>query len=470
MRENKKLPLQAKILIVDDDEAITDSLSEILEDDYDVICVDRGQKAIDEIKTQVFDLVLLDIKMPEMDGIETLKRIRFQDSEIDVIMISAVDSAQKATESIKLGAYDYITKPFDHEIILNRVEKVLERRKLSKLVNYHNSKDTSQFLKTKIISQSRNMTELFDMLAKVIKTSSNVLITGESGTGKELIAKAIHYESPRNENPFVAINCAAIPSELMESELFGHEKGSFTGAHKRGIGKMEYAHHGTVFLDEVSSLNLSFQAKLLRFLQEREFTRVGSHQIKKVDIRIIAATNTKLKKMVKEGTFREDLFFRLNVVPVTLPPLRDRKGDVPLLADFFLARFNNRMNKKIMGFSPDAIAAMETYPWRGNVRELENLVERMVVLGSDNRFIDERDLPFDLLANTDFVKGIDKETKAKTGLIPARNDFERRYILRGLENCRWNQTRTAVLLNIHRNTLLQKMKSLNLTYDKVTES
>ena len=252
----------------------------------------------------------------------------------------------------------------------------------------------------------------------------------------------------------------------MEAELFGHEKGAFTGAYKQTIGKFEFAHQGTIFLDEVSCLKPEFQAKLLRFIQEREFTRVGSHRTIKVDVRIVAATNISLDEMVKEGLFRDDLYFRLNVVPVLLPPLRSRKGDVPLLADFFLDRFNRQMNKSMKGFTPDALAVLEAYPWPGNIRELENFIERMVVLGSENQFIDEKDLPFDLLFHKESIKGAQKGVGENKGLIQARQSFERLYILRALQNCRWNQTRTANLLGIHRNTLIQKMKALNLTRDK----
>ena len=466
MAGNNIISTHARILVVDDDEAIRDALRVILEDDYDVVCVDSGFKAVEEIKNQVFDLVFLDIVMPEMNGIEALRRIKAHDKNLDIIMVSAIDRAQEATDSIKYGAYDYITKPFDHEIILNRLEKVLLKRNLVKEVNFHRSQAVSVSWQTEIVSNSKNMAAVFDRVAKVAETSTNVLITGESGTGKELVARAVHNASLRTDKPFVVINCAAIPAELMEAELFGHEKGAFTGAYKQTIGKFEFAHQGTIFLDEVSCLKPEFQAKLLRFIQEREFTRVGSHRTIKVDVRIVAATNISLDEMVKEGLFRDDLYFRLNVVPVLLPPLRSREGDVPLLADFFLDRFNRQMNKSIKGFAPDAIAVLEAYPWPGNIRELENLIERMVVLGSENQFIDEKDLPFDLLFHRESIKGGQNGARENKGLIQARQSFERLYILRALQNCRWNQTRTANLLGIHRNTLIQKMKALNLTRDK----
>jgi len=290
-----------------------------------------------------------------------------------------------------------------------------------------------------------------------------VLITRESGTGKELIARALHACSHRRQKPFVAINCAAIPPELLESELFGHEKGAFTGAYVRNIGKFEYAHGGSIFLDEISSLRLEFQAKLLRVLQEREFSRVGSPQTIKVDVRVIAATSIPLEVVVKERLFRSDLYFRLNVIPVQLPPLRHRKGDIPLLTEFFIEKFCRAMNKKVKGITPEAREVLEAYPWPGNVRELENIIERLVVLGAPDEWIQESDLPFDLLIREESgdLRG-KQEAPMDLGLLRARQEFEREYILRALRRCHWNQTDTARVLKIHRNTLLQKMKLLEL--------
>ncbi|MFK5951503.1 MAG: sigma-54 dependent transcriptional regulator [Desulfobacterium sp.] len=453
---------QATILVVDDDQAILDSLEEILEDSYGVVCVDSGTDAIEQVSCQVFDLVFLDITMPGMDGIETLKRIKAVEKDLDVIMISGIDKAEQATESIRHGAYDYITKPFDHEVILNRLEKVLETRSLHREVHYHRSQAEKGDNPANIVSRSSAMATIFDIIGKVAQASSSVLITGESGTGKELVARTVHNKSARAQRPFVAINCAAMPRELMESELFGYEKGAFTGAHKQSRGKFEFAHQGTIFLDEISCLEPEFQAKLLRVLQEREFTRVGSNRIVKVDVRVIAATNVHLYDMVRDGSFREDLFFRLNVVPVELPPLRQRKGDVPLLAEFFLNKFNQRMNRNITGITPSAMAVLDAYPWPGNVRELENLLERMVVLSLDHQSIGVKDLPLEILFNDDSISGAKSSLAAGRGLIEARTAFERVYILKALQNNQWNQTRTAEQLGIHRNTLIQKMKSMDL--------
>ncbi len=448
-----------RILIVDDDVGARESLEAILEDDYSLASVDNGFKALERLDSENFDLVLLDVTMPDMDGIETLKRIKKSDKSIDVIMVSAIDRAQEATASIQTGAYDYITKPVDPDSIMNVISRALQKRMLEKEVKYLRS-EVSQFAKNRqIIGQSSCMREVFIMVDKVAVTTSNVLISGESGTGKELIAQAIHAQGQRSNKPFVAINCAAIPSELMESELYGHEKGAFTGAQTRSIGKFEYADNGTVFLDEIASLKLELQAKLLRFLQDSEFTRVGGNRTIKVDTRLIAATNVSLKQMVDEEKFREDLFFRLNVIPIELPPLRKRDGDIALLANYFLDKFNRKLNQDIEGITTDAMEVLKSYHWPGNIRELENLIERLVVLRANDRWIDTKDLPFELLFNE---KHDQNNRELDQGLIEARQVFERSYIQRALRICNWNQAKTARMLNIHRNTLLQKLKSLNI--------
>jgi DNA-binding NtrC family response regulator len=422
----KEYTKPARILIVDDDKGARESLEVMLEDEYEVDCVEDGYAALDKIKGEAFDLVLLDLIMPEMDGIETLKKIKTHDENIDVVMISATDRAHEATASIKSGAYDYITKPFDSEAILSAIERAMQKRSLEQEVRYLRSEVALRSDEKKIIGQSQPMNAVFSLIKKVADTSSNILITGESGTGKELVARAIHNQSPRASKPFVAINCAAIPPELMESELFGHEKGAFTGAYNRGIGKLEFAQGGTVFLDEVGDLRLEFQAKLLRFLQEREFTRVGGNRAIKIDVRMIAASNISLKDMVQKNLFREDLYFRLNVIPVELPPLNQRKGDILLLANFFLNKFNRQLNQNINGVTADAMAVLEAYDWPGNIRELENLIERLAVLRSNERWIDVKDLPFDLLFNDESTN---KQKHVDKGLLQARQIFERRYIL-----------------------------------------
>ncbi|MCK8601335.1 sigma-54-dependent transcriptional regulator [Desulfoferrobacter suflitae] len=455
-----------RILIVDDDGGAREALELILEDHYEVETAEDGLRALHKIKNTQFELVLLDVNMPKITGIEVLKRIKKYDDSIDVVMVSAADRAREAADSIKCGAYDYITKPFDAEKITACVERVMAKRALELEACYSGSEMSCCFGDVEIVGRSKPMEQVFRLIDKVAKTSSSVLISGESGTGKELVARAIHARSERVEKPFVAINCAAIPQELIESELFGHEKGSFTGAHVRAIGKFEYADGGTLFLDEISSLNLPLQAKLLRVLQEREFTRVGSHRTISVDVRVIAATNMWLNELVKSGAFRGDLYFRLNVIPILLPPLREREGDVPLLCSYFLTKYDHLLNKKIKGIKANAMSLLQAYPWPGNVRELENMVERLVVLAGDGQLIDENDLPFGFLTSEDQAEWGISDRPWDTGLIEARQTFERHYIMRALQRCGWNQTDAARLLRIHRNTLLQKIKVLKIRPDE----
>lgn len=451
-----------RVLVVDDEQAVRESLELILEDHYAVDTVADGQTALKRIQDTPLDLVLLDINMPLLNGIEVLRQIKEYDQTIDVIMVSAADRAREATAAMKSGAYDYITKPFETEKILSTVHKALEKKSLTLEQRRLHSESSLRFGKTEIVSQAKNMHKVFELIEKVAGTSSGILITGESGTGKELVARAIHVKSPRGPKPFVAINCAAIPQELMESALFGHEKGAFTGAYTGAVGKFEFANGGTVFLDEVSSINLATQAKLLRVLQEREFTRVGGHQNVKVDVRLIAATNMRLEEMVKNKEFRSDLYFRLNVIPILLPPLRERKGDVALLADYFTAHYNRALKKNIKGLTPAAMEVLEAYPWPGNVRELENMMERLMVLSRDDQWIEQEDLPFDLLLGETTDSMPVGHTRPDAGLIQARQLFEKEYIARALQCCGWNQTDAARLLKIHRNTLIQKMKAYDL--------
>lgn len=460
----KDAPQRSRILIVDDEASAREALEIVLEDQYDIVSTGDGAQALRIVKEKPVDVVLLDITMPKISGLQILERIKQFNETIEVVMVSALDRAHEATAAMKHGAFDYVTKPFDADALLNVVAAALRKRDARPCAFVGHRGAVYHFGDVEILSRSPRMEAVFNLIRKVAPANSSILITGESGTGKELVARAIHAASSRAGKPFVAINCAAIPAELMESELFGHEKGAFTGAHARSMGKFEFAHGGTLFLDEIPSLKLELQAKLLRVLQEKEFTRVGSHQPLKVDVRVIAATNMKLDQLVRNGQFRNDLYFRLNVIPIEIPPLRHRPEDIPLLSDFFLRKFNRSLKKSVQGITPEAMRLLQSYPWPGNVRELENVIERLVVLGSDAQWIDEGDLPFDLLVTETAVP--DEPTAdandADQGLIRARNDFERQFILRVLERCHWNQTDTARCLKIHRNTLLSKMKTLNL--------
>ena len=454
---SKEKSIKAKILVVDDEQGARDALQIILEDDYDVATAASGPEAIAFCKASDYDLVFLDVAMPELDGIATLKELRAMDEPADVVMISASDKADKAVESIKLGAYDYITKPFEPDDILSAVDRVLEKQTLQREVRYLRSEIAHRYGELEIVSRDPTVLEILQLINKVASTTSSVLITGESGTGKELIARSLHQHGDRNKAPFVAINCAAIPSELMESELFGHEKGAFTGAHTRSIGKFEHANGGTIFLDEISALRPELQAKLLRVIQDKEIVRLGSNRTIKVDVRIVAATNTNPEDLIEEGSFRRDLYFRLNVIPLKLPPLRERQGDVRLLAQHFLNRFNLQLKREIKGFSEKALETLERYPWPGNIRELENLIERLVVLGGDSEPISYEDLPLEILLDSSLIA---ETPPLGDGLLQARDNFERQFILKALKKADWNQSEAARVLRIHRNTLIQKMKSL----------
>jgi len=458
------MEIKPTILVVDDEAGARESLEVILEDDYQVVSAASGREALEVLRRAPVDLVLLDVNMPEMDGLAVLRKIKAQEEEIDVIMVSALNLARKAVDAIKLGAYDYITKPYEPEDILSTVARVINKQKLYKELDYLRREVEESRGFDQIISQNKTMLEIFQLIKKVAYTTTNIMITGESGTGKELIARSIHRHGNRKNGPFVAINCAAIPSELMESEMFGHEKGAFTGAHTRTIGKFEYANGGTLFLDEISVLRSDLQAKLLRVLQEREIERIGSNRFIKVNIRVISATNTNLEEAVIKGRFRQDLYFRLNVVPVCIPPLRERGEDISLLAKYFLNRFNTAFNKKVPGFSERALEALFRYHWPGNIRELENLVERIVVLSTGDNLIELEDIPLEILINAG--EDVQKLELKKTGLIKLREAFERRIIVNVLEATQWNQTETAKILKLNRNTLIQKAKQFGILLKK----
>jgi DNA-binding NtrC family response regulator len=379
-------------------------------------------------------------------------------------MVSALNTARKAVDAIKFGAYDYITKPYEPEEILSTAAQVMERRNLYRELDYLRKQVEESRGFDQIISQNEKMLQIFQLIKKVAFTSTNIMITGESGTGKELIARSIHRTGNRQEGPFVAINCAAIPSELMESEMFGHERGAFTGAHSRTIGKFEYANGGTLFLDEISVLRSDLQAKLLRVLQEREIERIGSNKPIKIDIRVISATNTNLENAVTQGKFRQDLYFRLNVIPISIPPLRERKGDIPMLARHFINKFNTAFNKKVPGFTGKALSALTKYYWPGNIRELENLIERLVVLSTSEEQIDLKEIPLEILTGPD--SEIQNSDVKKLGLVRVRRVIEKRIVTNVLEATEWNQSEAAKILKVNRNTLIQKAKQLGILLKK----
>ena len=373
--------LKEKILVVDDEKSMREFLEIMLrKEDYKVSLAPNGEEVLRLLERDIFDLVLLDIRMPKMDGIAVLKKIKALSPETVVIMITAYASADTAIKAMKEGAYDYITKPFKVEEIKLIIKNALEKRNLQKENTLLKQVIRDRYHFDNIIGQSSKMLALYDLLDKVGPTKTNILITGESGTGKELVAKAVHYSSPRKDRPFVTLNCGAIPEPLIESELFGHMKGAFTDAIATKKGLFEVADEGTLFLDEISELPLLMQVKLLRVLQDREFKRVGGTEDIRVDVRIIAATNKDLEEAVREKRFREDLFYRLNVIQIKLPPLRERREDVPLLAMHFLKKFSQELNKNISNISSEALQLLLDYDYPGNVRELQNIIERAVAL------------------------------------------------------------------------------------------
>ena len=456
MTELKILP---NILVVDDEINVIESFKRLLEDDYKVLTATNGEEALEKIEKENLDIVLLDIRMPEMDGIEVLRRIREMSENVDVIVVTAVNTMRTAIEAMKLGAYDYITKPFEVDEVIISINKALEKRCLAREVSYLRSEVAKPVKFDNIIGTSEKMRQVYEIVSEMTKNDPTVLIHGESGTGKELFARAIHFNGLRKDKPFIAVDCASIPENLLESELFGHEKGAFTDATSQKLGRFELANQGTLFLDEIGNLKPDMQGKILRVLQEREIQRVGGVKTIKIDVRIISATNVDLKKAIKEEKFREDLYYRLNVVPIELPSLRERKEDIPLLARYFLEIFSREFGKKIKDITPEAMEFLMNYRWPGNVRELRNVIERLVALAKEE-VISHKGLPLDILLT---VKTEENNIGEEGMLLKgAREQFEKQFILGVLEKVNWNQTEAAEILGIHRNTLMLKMQNLGI--------
>ncbi|NQU74553.1 MAG: sigma-54-dependent Fis family transcriptional regulator, partial [Candidatus Omnitrophica bacterium] len=388
MSMNKK----TTVLIVDDERGVRQSFKMVLKDKYNVLLAETGEQAIDIFTKTSVDLILLDILLPDIDGIDLLEKFKKIDPTTEIIMVTAVKEIQTAVKAIKLGAYEYIVKPFQVNDVLVLIDRALEKRRLVNEVTYLRHELERQHPFEKMIGEDRKMKEIFDLISTISQNDGTVLIEGESGTGKELVARAIHNRSPRKNRPFVVINCAAIPASLMESEIFGYNQGAFTGATRTTLGKLEIANRGTVFLDDIDCLDINMQSKLLRVIQEKEFERLGSNKVIKIDVRFVAASNKDLKKLISEEKFREDLFYRLNVFPITLPPLRKKKSDIPLLLDHLLTSFSKKAGKPPKKFSQNAIDTLMRYDWPGNVRELENLVERLSTV-SKKPVIYPQDIP-----------------------------------------------------------------------------
>lgn len=464
-------PARGKILVIDDEADIRESLETLLEmEGYAVDLAADGGEGLTKLTKARYDLVLLDLMLPDRNGMDVLADVRSRDDETPIIMLTAYGSVEVAVNAIKAGASDYFSKPWDNEKLLIEIATMIAKSRLES-ENTHLKRALKQrYSFPNIVGKSERMLRVLDLVSQVAPSRSTILLTGETGTGKEIIAKAIHSHSPRAERAFVAVNSGSLPPELLESTLFGHVKGAFTSAYSSQKGYFEIADGGTIFFDEIGNVGPETQSKLLRVIQEREFMPLGSAEIIKVDVRIIAATNADLRKLVEEGRFREDLYYRLNVIPIILPPLRERKSDIPLLVEHFFQKYSKENDKFLdqhgktrLRFAPDAMQLLIEHSWPGNVRELENAVERAVVLASDEL------IPVDVLPDQVLHAGGVKIRRDETGRLPADAslfevvaDFERRKILEALDVCNQSQTEAAEMLHIPLSTLNQKIKRLDI--------
>ncbi|NPU85845.1 MAG: acetoacetate metabolism transcriptional regulator AtoC [Syntrophaceae bacterium] len=456
----------SRILVVDDDESVRKLLSVVLgKEGYDVTCADNGLTGLDAFRNTSPDIVIMDIRMPEMDGLQALEEISRMRRGAAVILMTAYAAVETAVKAMKLGAFDYVIKPFDIDEILLLVERALQMRQMRNDINLLHRELLATYRLDRILTDNPKMKDLCLTVTRIAGSNASVLITGESGSGKELIASAIHYNSKRKSGPFVKINCGAIPEGLLESEFFGHEKGAFTGAIARRRGRFEQAGGGTIFLDEIADISPNLQVKLLRVLQEREFERIGSNETIRTDVRVIVATNRDLESMVRAGTFRQDLYYRVNVVSLHVPPLRERPEDIRLLADHFLQRFAAENNRDILSFDDDAYQVLMGYGWPGNVRELANAVESAVIMGTGSVILSE-DLPRHVLGGE---RRDGHETEAQETAESQRplkemvKEFERQAILQALERNQENRVRTARELGISRRSLLYKLQEYDIS-------
>ena len=453
----------ARVLVVDDEKSMRDLLAITLQRaGYDVTVADGGETAIEAIRRDPFDAIITDVRMPKVDGLQVLRSAKDLSPETAVIMVTAVASTETAVEAMKLGAYDYITKPFKLDEVNLIIQNALERKRLRDENQYLRKQLETQHRFENIIGKSGRMVEVFDTIRKIADSPSTAMITGESGTGKELVARAIHFNSHRRDKPFVSVNCGAIPEGLMESELFGHVKGAFTGAVANKVGLFSAAEGGTLFLDEITEIPALLQVKLLRAIQVREIRRVGDTKDLKTDVRLIAASNRDLETAVREVVMREDLFYRLNVLPIHLPSLRERREDIPLLVAHFLQKFSKDLSKEVRGVTPEALAVLERYHWPGNIRELENVLERAIVLGAGDMLgVDSlpesvrRERPSKALEVVDLPEeGMDLEATL--------DEIESRYLKRALDRTRGVQTKAAELLRMTFRQFRYKLQKHNL--------
>ena len=438
------------ILIVDDDESQRNLLAGFLgKKGHKISTASSGKEAIAINSESGFDLAIMDLKMPELDGIETMRQMKEIDPETYYVILTGYGTVESAVHAMKQGAYDYLNKPVNLDELELIIERIREESNIHQELEILRAEVEGKFRGDSFIAESTRMREVLSVISRVARSDSNVLLLGESGTGKDLVARMIHSASLRSNGRFIAISCAALPETLLESELFGYERGAFSGADKRRIGKFELAHKGTIFLDEIGEIPVSTQVKLLRVLQEFSFERLGGNTPIKVDLRLVTATNQDLKKKIVEGTFREDLFYRLNVITVTLPPLRERKEDIRLLAEHFVKKFSRKCPNELKGISKAALDKMMRYAWPGNVRELENVMERAVVLCRGS-FISESDIP------------LESSTVQQAPSRASLSDVERDHIIATLEQTGWNLSEAASRLGIHRNTLRSKLKQYGI--------
>lgn len=451
----------SSVLVVDDEKNYLIVLEDLLEDEgYTVVTASSGAQALEIINTTPIDTVLTDIKMPGISGTDLLDRILSRDPDLPVILMTAFAEVDQAVAAMKRGALDHIQKPFDNTHIKRAVARGVEKRSLVKNIRLLEAELGT--LWGDIVGKSKAMERVFSVMKRVAGAPTTVLITGESGTGKELIARGLHRASSRSKAPFVSLNCAAVPENLLESELFGYEKGAFTGAVSLKQGKFEYADSGTVFLDEVGEMALGLQVKLLRVLQEQEFQRVGGNKDIKVDVRVLAATNKDLKQEVEKGRFREDLYFRLNVVHIEVPPLRERRDDIPFLAAHFLKKFGEKLGRQVNAVDPDVTASLYKYSWPGNVRELENVIERAMVLCKGNT-ITEADLPPEIRESPEIEESVDTLISWEKGLTETLDAIEERMIRQALERAGGVQAKAAKMLHVSRSNLQYKLKKYGLS-------
>ncbi|MBI4686747.1 MAG: sigma-54-dependent Fis family transcriptional regulator [Nitrospirae bacterium] len=456
-----------RILVIDDDDSVRDLLESLLtENGFDVATASNGEKGIELLQHEKFDLFLVDLMMPGIGGLDVLKEASSHNITIPSIVVTAYATVKTAVEAMKLGAFDYVTKPFMVEELLIVVKRALNVSKLQKENIMLKKQLQKKYDFHRLIGSSPQMQKVYEMIEKIADTDSTVLISGESGTGKELVAKTIHYNSSRSQNAFVPLNCAAIPKDLLESELFGHEKGAFTGAVNTRIGRFELATGGTIFLDEIGELHPSLQVKLLRVLQEREFERVGGTKTIKADVRVLAATNKDLEKATQDGSFREDLYYRLNVIPLQIPPLRERKEDIALLIEHFLSIFSKKKKREPLKVSAEVMGCLLNYNWPGNVRELENLIERLVILTDANvinvsdlpdRFFQARD-PFIAKTLSPLSSGKVLLPEGGVDLNDLLNDIEKSLINQAMQKAGGVKSRAASILGLNRTTLIEKLK------------